>query len=68
MPLIGWVAAMPPGPRKEALDAFAHEVHVWGSYLLYVLLTAHLIGAAKHQWFDRVPTLERMSFRGKLPS
>jgi cytochrome b561 len=63
MPRIAWVANMAPEPKK-ALDEFAHEVHVWLSYLLYVLLAAHLIGAAKHQWFDRIPTLQRMTFRG----
>ena len=56
MPRIGWVVDMPPEPKK-ALDELAGKVHVWLSYLLYVLLAAHLIGAAKHQWFDRVPTL-----------
>ena len=63
MPRIAWVANMAPEPKK-ALDEVAHIVHEWLSYLLYVLLAAHLIGAFKHQWFDRVPTLERMTFRG----
>jgi len=36
----------------------------WG---LYFLLGAHLIGAFKHQWFDHVPTLQRMTFRGAAP-
>jgi len=63
MPRIAWVADMPPVPKK-ALDEVFHVVHVWLSYLLYFLIAAHLIGAAKHQWFDRVPTLQRMTFRG----
>ena len=63
MPRIPWVADMPPVPKK-ALDEVFHVVHEWLSYLLYVLIAAHLIGAAKHQWFDRVPTLQRMTFRG----
>ena len=63
MPRIAWVANMQPEPKKE-LDELAHTVHEWLSYLLYVLLAAHLVGAFKHQWFDRVPTLERMTFRG----
>jgi len=66
MPLIPWVADMPPGPKKETLDVIAHEVHVWASYLPYFLLAAHLIGAVKHQWFDRVPTLQRMTFHGNV--
>jgi cytochrome b561 len=63
MPRIAWVADMPPEPKK-ALEFVAGKVHVWLSYLLYVLLATHLIGAFKHQWFDRVPTLQRMTFRG----
>ena len=63
MPRIAWVADMPPGPKK-ALDAIAGKVHVGLSYVLYALLAAHLTGAAKHQWFDRLPTLQRMTFRG----
>ena len=63
MPRIAWVANMAPEPKK-ALDELAHIVHEWLSYLLYFLLAAHLAGAFKHQWIDRVPTLERMTFRG----
>jgi cytochrome b561 len=63
MPRIGWVANLPLESRK-ALDLIAGRVHVWLSYLLYFLIAAHLIGAFKHQWLDRVPTLQRMTFRG----
>jgi cytochrome b561 len=63
MPRIAWVANMPPEPKK-VLDTIAGKVHVWLSYPLYFLVAAHLIGAAKHQWFDRVPSLQRMTFRG----
>jgi cytochrome b561 len=66
MPRIGWVTDLAPEPKK-ALDAVAGKIHVWLSYLLYVLLAAHLIGALKHQWLDRVPTLQRMTFRGGKP-
>lgn len=64
MPRIPWVMNMPPGPTKEALDVAAGKIHVWLSYLLYFLLAAHLAGAIKHQWIDRVPTLQRMTFGG----
>jgi len=63
MPRIAWVANMAPEPKK-VLDEWSGDVHVALSYVLYVLVAAHLIGAAKHQWFDRVPTLQRMTFRG----
>jgi len=63
MPRLAWVANMAP-EAKKVLDEWSGAIHVWLSYVLYVLLAAHLIGAAKHQWFDRVPTIERMMFRG----
>ena len=63
MPRIAWVVDMAPQPKK-ALDTIAGKVHVGLSYVLYFLLVTHLIGAFKHQWFDRVPTLQRMTFRG----
>jgi len=63
MPRIAWVADLPAAPKKE-LDELFHHVHEWLSYVLYGLLAAHLAGAVKHQWFDRVPTLQRMTFRG----
>ena len=66
MPRIAWVADMAPEPKK-ALDVVAGKVHVGLSYLLYFLLAVHLIGAFKHQWLDRVPTLQRMTFRGAAP-
>ena len=66
MPRIAWVADMAPEPKK-ALDVVAGKVHVGLSYLLYFLLAVHLIGAFKHQWLDRVPTLQRMTFRGPAP-
>jgi cytochrome b561 len=62
MPRIAWVTDLSPEPKK-AFDNVAGYAHVWLSYLLYVLLAAHLIGAFKHQWLDRVPTLQRMTFR-----
>ena len=66
MPRIPWIMDMPQGPAKEQLDATAGKLHDYLSYLLYALLAAHLAGAAKHQWFDRIPTLQRMTFRGNV--
>jgi cytochrome b561 len=64
MPRIPWIMDMPQGHAKEQLDVIAGKVHVFLSYVLYALLAAHLAGAIKHQLFDRVPTIERMTFRG----
>ena len=66
MPRIPWIMDMPQGDAKHLLDVVAGKVHVFLSYLLYLLLAAHLAGAIKHQWFDRIPTLQRMTFRGNL--
>ncbi len=66
MPRIPWIEDMPQSPAKERLDVIAGKVHVFLSYLLYALLAAHLAGAIKHQWFDRIPTLQRMTFRGTV--
>ncbi|MGH8264048.1 MAG: cytochrome b [Steroidobacterales bacterium] len=63
MPRIGWVVDMPAEPKK-VLDEWSGDVHVALSYVLYVVLAAHLTGAAKHQWFDRVPIMRRMMFHG----
>ncbi len=66
MPRIPWIMDMPQSHAKEQLDVIAGKVHVFLSYVLYALLAAHLAGAAKHQWLDRVPTLQRMTFRGNV--
>ena len=61
MPRIAWVADMAAEPKK-VVDTIAGKVHVGLSYVLYFLVTVHLTAAAKHQWFDRVPTMQRMMF------
>jgi cytochrome b561 len=66
MPRIPWIMNMPPGHAKELLDVVAGKIHVGLSFVLYFLLAAHLAGAIKHQWFDRIPTLQRMTFRGNV--
>jgi cytochrome b561 len=62
MSSISWAANLPVA-TKETLDPILGDVHIWLSYLLYVLFAAHVGGALKRQWADRVPTLERMSLR-----
>jgi cytochrome b561 len=36
-------------------------LHTALSYLLYVLLALHVLGAFKHQWLDSEAQLQRMS-------
>ena len=62
MPRIAWVANLPL-ERKEAVDALFGEIHIWLSYLLYLLFAAHVIGALKRQRLDKDPVLRRMSLR-----
>jgi len=61
-PRISWIMDLAPDVKEHLHDLFgeAHEALAWG---LYVLLGLHLVGAAKHQWLDGHPTLQRMWFR-----
>lgn len=58
-PRIGPIMALPPA-QKEAVHAFWFAVHADLAIALYVLLGLHLLGALKHQLFDREPALARM--------
>jgi cytochrome b561 len=56
---IGPIADMPAGP-KEVLHGQLFALHVWAGYALYVLVALHIIGALKHQFWDRHAELQRM--------
>ncbi len=58
-PRLGWITAMPPA-QKEALHSAWFSVHVWLAYALYALVALHVLGALKHQIFDRDKALTRM--------
>lgn len=58
-PRIGWITQLPPG-LKEHLHKLFGSWHTWLAYALYVLFAAHVLGALKHQWFDRHKVLPRM--------
>jgi cytochrome b561 len=47
-------------PVKEIWHARFLVVHTWTAYVLYALLTAHVLGVLKHQFLDRHPELQRM--------
>jgi cytochrome b561 len=50
---------MDPAPKERLHGSFELAHTVFG-YALYVLLTLHLAGALKHQFIDRMPSLQRM--------
>jgi cytochrome b561 len=58
-PRIRWVMDVEP-VAKERLHDVLFSWHAWFGYLLYGLFAVHVVGALKHQWFDRKPELERM--------
>jgi cytochrome b561 len=59
-PRIGWVMHVEPAAAKEQLHDRFGTLHVWFGYVLYGIFALHVAGAAKHQWLDREPALQRM--------
>lgn len=58
-PRIGWIEHMEPH-RKEELHSFFFSLHAGAAYVLYGLLALHILGALKHQFWDREAELQRM--------
>lgn len=58
-PHIGAIFTMEPG-AKERLHGVFETSHTVFGYALYVLLALHLAGALKHQFVDRMPSLQRI--------
>ena len=58
-PRIGWIEAVEPH-EKETLHTVFFAFHAYAAYALYALLALHIIGALKHQFWDREPELQRM--------
>lgn len=56
---IGAIEALAPD-TKEQIHAVFFGFHVWFSYALYALLALHVLGALKHQFWDREPELQRI--------
>lgn len=63
-PRIGWILHLDP-ERKELLHTLFGNWHTWLGYGLYALFALHVLGALKHQWFDRHKVLPRMGI-GKM--
>jgi cytochrome b561 len=49
-----------PLEQKKALESASNTIHIYLSYSAYVLITLHVLGALKHQFFDPNPVLPRM--------
>jgi cytochrome b561 len=58
-PRLGVVMHLAPATR-ESMHSLFGAAHVWFSYVLYVLLGLHILGALKHEWLDGEPELRRM--------
>lgn len=56
------VPYLPVKGRKE-LGVAMHEVHQIVGNITMLLIALHVVGALKHQWIDKVPSLARMSLR-----
>ena len=58
-PRLGFITHLDPATRDSLHSVFG-AMHVWLSYLVYALVTLHVVGALKHEWIDREPELRRM--------
>jgi cytochrome b561 len=58
-PRIAWISKLEPA-RKEVLHGDFLIAHRLFGYVLYALVTAHILGALKHQFLDRYPQVQRM--------
>ncbi len=60
-PRIGVIERIEPVTKESLHDLFG-AIHTTFGYLLYAVLALHIGGALKHQWLDREPELQRMTF------
>lgn len=58
-PRIGWIINLEPTTKELLHNAFG-ALHEWAGFVLYALLGLHILGALKHQFFDKEKELQRM--------
>jgi len=58
-PRISFIANLPPDVKERMHDLLG-LIHRGFGYALYVLLTAHILAALKHQFFDNERELQRI--------
>jgi cytochrome b561 len=56
---LGFITGLDPA-TKDYLHTLFGIIHTYLGYALYVVLGLHVLGALKHQFFDRQPELQRM--------
>ncbi len=52
-----------PVTGNKPLGSAMHEVHKIVGNITMLVIALHIVGALKHQWFDKIPSLSRMTFR-----
>jgi len=63
-PRIGFIMALDPATKKTVHDVFG-ETHEIAAYFVFGLVALHVLGALKHQFFDKKRELQRMWFTGR---
>jgi len=56
---LGFITSLDPA-TKEQMHSLFGEVHTLLSYALYGVVGLHVLGALKHQFWDKQPELQRM--------
>jgi cytochrome b561 len=56
---LGFITALDPAAKEHVHTLFG-EIHTYISYGLYGMIGIHVLGALKHQFFDRQPEVQRM--------
>jgi len=62
-PRIAAIATLDPDVKEQMHDEL-FVAHQYAGYALYALIGLHLVGAFKHQFWDRDPELQRMWPKG----
>jgi len=66
--LFGWLAMPRLVEQSEQASAMSHAIHVWGFWLLVLVVLGHAGAALYHHLFQHDATLARMLPRGWLKS
>ena len=61
--IFGYELMAGSGEKNELLSEIGHIVHGLGSKLLILFVVLHILGAIKHQFFDKDGTISRMAGR-----
>jgi len=56
---LGFITALDPATKQHVHHLFG-EIHTLTSYALYGVMGLHVLGALKHQFWDRQPEVQRM--------